>query len=207
MSHTLDIREPPHIVFPLSVSVCVYVIPCALYVSKQVVKVSPPRLCLCMLWQCGTGCQALSLSLSHQAFCVSEQLGSPFSEKPRCAVLHGAFAVRCNLNVCSYHLRDFICRVTRTHSLPPVKPPLAPSPASIPPSTLPLPLKFSLLTFCLPPLCSLSAFFLALPFPSLREFPNCLHFLSAPSFFSQNQLDYIHPALQFSLLVILSECF
>lgn len=68
-----------------------------------------------------------------------------------------------------------------TYSLPPIKPLLTMSP----PLLFPLlaPSYISLLTFCLPLLCSLSAFFSSsLPFLSLHRFPNCLHFLSTPSF-------------------------
>lgn len=153
---------------------------------------------------------ALSHAHTHHAFCVSlNNSACSFSEKPCCAVPHGAFVMWCNLNVCSYHLRDFIGGLTLTYSLPPVKPPLTPSPPPLllPPLCLPLPLIFSLLTSSAPPLCSLSAFLLTLPFPSLHEFPNCLHFLSAPSCVLQINWIYIHPTLQFSLLVILSECF
>ena len=60
--------------------------------------------------------------------------------------------VRCNRNVCSYHLRDFISRVTHARSLPPVKPAFTSS------SSLQVPSPFLLYFhfFCLP----LSAFLL-----------------------------------------------
>lgn len=170
------------IVFPHSISVCVSVIPCTLYVSNQAVKVYP-------LWQCGTGCHARSISLTFSRttrFASLNDSACAVSEKPCFAVLRDAFLMPCNLNVCSYHFWDFISTVTRTYSVPPVKPPVMPSPPLFFPPLgvcLPLPLIFSLLTFCVPLLCSLSAVFLALPFPSLHEFPNCLHFLFTPSFF------------------------
>lgn len=65
---------------------------------------------------------------------------------------------------------------------------------------------FSLLTFCHPLLCSLSTFFSSPP-SSRHEFPNCLHFLFAPSLSLEIYWIYIHPSTQFSVLVILSECF
>lgn len=84
-----------------SISVCVWVISYLLYVLNQVGKVSLRGLCLCT---CGTLCHSFSLSLSHTMRFVSlNNSAYSISERPYCALLHGAFIMWCNLNVCSYH--------------------------------------------------------------------------------------------------------
>lgn len=125
------------------------------------------------------GQDVVSLSLTHT---LSEQLSVQlFERRPHCAGLHGACVMWRNLNVCSYHSRDFISRVTDTRSLfLLVKFPLTRSTFLYTSHLLTAPF-YIFTSYLLPP--SALLFFLALPFPSLHEFPNCLHFLSPPSFF------------------------
>lgn len=131
-------------------------------------------------------------SLTQCILCLNNSLCN-ISEKSQCAVLCLCRAVQ--LKVSSYH---FISRVTCSYSLPPVK---------ITQSSLlqyySLHFFASVYRFLKSSLLTL-AFFITLPFPTLHEFPDCLHFSSTPSFFLQNQLD--HSTLQFSLPVILSKC-
>lgn len=76
-----------------------------------------------------------SLTHTHHAFCVSlNNSACSFSEKPCCAVLRGAFVMRCNLSVCSYHLRfnrrgdTYFFSSSRQTSLCPIS-------SSVPPSS------------------------------------------------------------------------